>query len=318
MTKLGDTFVLSQEISITAAEEASRWSCPQIDVEHVFLALVINRGPAGDLLRSLGVDLARARAAVERTHADSIDSLGIRVGRLNPSPIVDPMTRGFAWSERAFAVWKQTSSSHDDVDLLARLIEEPSGLVTDVLAKLDLHPPTVQASIEKCRQHRDIARSSPQRHTVYHTSFIPASIGEVWALVADPLRRPEWDDTIASAEPAGPRCWNLYAAQRRPGGKARRVKVGYQRSQIHEIDSVPQAQIVWEVCLPDLGKDARKHLFSIDVARATGGTDLRLTWRFTPRTGLIGLITRVIAPVSAVMMRHQLIAATAKVSRAFR
>ena len=67
----------SHSLSLAAMEEASREGLRAADIEHMFLALVIDAQPAGHALRSLGIDLDSARRAVKEQHDAQLASLGI-------------------------------------------------------------------------------------------------------------------------------------------------------------------------------------------------------------------------------------------------
>lgn len=44
MSRLTDMFVLGQRIGVAAKEESSRYDLPQVDVDHVLLALLVGAG----------------------------------------------------------------------------------------------------------------------------------------------------------------------------------------------------------------------------------------------------------------------------------
>lgn len=55
----------AKQVLADAQQEAHRFGHDYSDTEHLLLGLIQNRGVAGDVLRELGVDLQRARSAVE-------------------------------------------------------------------------------------------------------------------------------------------------------------------------------------------------------------------------------------------------------------
>ena len=320
MTKLGAMFVLSHEISIATKEEAQRWGHPQIDVEHLFLALLINAGPPGEVLRDLGVDVAQARSAVEETHAAQVASLGLKIAPTAPGRLVDPMIGDTDWSPRAMAVLGEMSDSSDGLALLSAVIDEPSGLMAAVLARLDLEPASVHELITARREVQQNLDATPtrDRQTVSHSGFVPTPIEEVWALVADPLRRPEWDSSIGSVEPAGALVWTMWAAETMPDGKRRKVSPDLQRSRVREIARVSPERVVWETSWPARGQRTGSHVFAITLASVSGGTRIRLTWRLPRAGGWRGLAQRFRAPYLTLMTRMQLITTIAQISRCFR
>ena len=320
MTKLGAMFVLSHEISIATKEEAQRWGHPQIDVEHLFLALLINAGPPGEVLRDLGVDVAQARSAVEETHAAQVASLGLKIAPTAPGRLVDPMIGDMDWSPRAMAVLGEMSDSSDGLTLLSAVIDEPSGLMAAVLARLDLEPASVHELITARREVQQNLDATPTRdwQTVSHTGFVPAPIDEVWALVADPLRRPEWDSAIGRVEPAGPLVWSMWAAETMPDGKRRKVSPNLQRSRVRETARLSPERVIWETTWPARGQRTGTHAFAVDLAPKSGGTRLQLTWWLPRANGWRGVLQRSRAPWLQLMTRMQLIATSAQISRHFR
>ncbi|PPF56571.1 hypothetical protein C5C55_08665 [Rathayibacter sp. AY1C2] len=94
MSKLARVAQTTQALSLAAMEEASRAGLRIADLEHLFLALVINDQPAGEALRGMGVDLDDARRAVEEQHAAQLASLGIRASFPDTGRIVFHETAG--------------------------------------------------------------------------------------------------------------------------------------------------------------------------------------------------------------------------------
>lgn len=159
-----------------AKEEASRFLSHEIDIDHLFLALTIDAGPAGQSLRAVGVDIDSARRAVADTHSAQLASLGVDA-ELPQRPIHD--TNDVRMSKRAARILQQADSPDR---FLAALINEPSGLVNDILARLGIDPEDVTAQ-----------STTP---VPANSAFIPAEPDEVWALLADPERVSEWEPAV--------------------------------------------------------------------------------------------------------------------------
>ncbi len=150
MSRLTDAVVLSQQIVVTATEEAYRAGHAELDLDHLLVALTAVGGPAGEVLRSLGATVDRTRAAVAQVHADRLARAGV------PAPAAQPRDLprgggGLPWSPRADRVltagrWEMPSA--DDRPILRALVRDPSGFVAEALAVLDLDPDRVVAAAD--------------------------------------------------------------------------------------------------------------------------------------------------------------------------
>lgn len=110
MTKFTEAAATSQALSITAMEEASRFSQRTADLDHLFLALVLSEQTAGQLLRDMGVTLGAARQAVADTHSSQLASLGIHAELPQADRITFHESGGYEWSERASAILSAATS----------------------------------------------------------------------------------------------------------------------------------------------------------------------------------------------------------------
>ncbi|WP_086819900.1 Clp protease N-terminal domain-containing protein [Allokutzneria sp. NRRL B-24872] len=192
-------YVMAANLSVLARDETSRRGHPEVDVEHLFLALLLSGGGAGNTLRGLGITVERARAAVEAVHAERIASLGIEAPPIPTSPIREPGSREIYFSERAVEVVQ----ARDDIGILRALVDEPSGLVDAILRQLGLTADEVHQAAEAVPPQPKLPR------TAVHSGFIPAPVKTVWALLADPARRPEWDTAVVHAEPVTDSRWEM-------------------------------------------------------------------------------------------------------------
>ncbi|OKL54937.1 hypothetical protein BSZ39_01280 [Bowdeniella nasicola] len=107
MTKNTTALAAVHTLSLAAIEEASRRGEHAVGVEHLFLALVLNGQAAGQTLRSFGITLELARAAVDAQHADQLSLLGIHTQMPAPGPVTIHKTSGYEWSPGALEVIKR-------------------------------------------------------------------------------------------------------------------------------------------------------------------------------------------------------------------
>lgn len=312
MGRLTEAVLRSQEITRVAQEEASRWAHPRIDVEHLLLALLATPGAAGRVLRSLGVTLDRARAAVAEGHAERVAALGVEVPAPSPRPASDPAGIAARWTPRAEAVMRAVDDHRDDLGYLLAVVADPSGSADDLLRALDLEPTRVREAVDRQRATTSPVATprTPQRRgwdTVAHVGFVPAPREDVWELVRDPARLPERDSTVAAVEPATDGTWivRLVAGPRGP--------VGYR---LEVVDVVPGRTATWRTSWgPPTG--ARQEI-EFTLAETDGGTTLTAVARWRWPTGPRGLLAALVRPVRRGVMRQRLRATTGAISRAVR
>lgn len=174
MSRLTDMFVLGQRIGVAAKEESSRYDLPQVDVDHVLLALLVGGGPAGEVLRGQGLTLDAARGATEQVRAQHIARLGIVPPAADPRPIHDPSLGDIEWTRRAMKV---VSGNEDgsELGLLAGLLDEPSRLVAEVLGEAGIDPGAVRVALAEARAsagpRRPVGPTDPDWPAVTHTGF---------------------------------------------------------------------------------------------------------------------------------------------------
>lgn len=191
MTTLTELFENSQRLAITAAEEAERFGHPEIDVEHVFLALLVSETDAGRLLRGTGIGLAGARAAVQAEHGARLAALGIRGVPTHIRPIPADGPRDVSWNERALELFSEGGGDGSGLALLRSLVTDPGGFCAAVVARLGADPEAIVSTCEE-RRPADSAPRSDRRETSYDV-FVPAALEDVWALLDDPARLPGWE-----------------------------------------------------------------------------------------------------------------------------
>ncbi len=125
-TPLAETFRISRDVSVTAQEERLRSGHPAIDVDHLFLALLVVGGPAAALLTEHGISLQRAREAVAAVHRAQVASLGITVPPTPPRRM-QPDSEGVEFTDRALTVMQRTDPVSYQLEILVALLDEPSG-----------------------------------------------------------------------------------------------------------------------------------------------------------------------------------------------
>jgi len=322
MSKLGDLFVLGQQLSISAKEEASRYDLPQIDVDHLLLALLVSGGPAGELLRDFGVTLTDARRATEQVRTEHIARLGILSPTVSPRPIRDPSLGDSDWSPRALKVMSGPAEG-GELALLARLLDEPSSLAAAVLTEVGVDLSALRVGLidrqAASPSEPNGATADPGWRSVRHASFAPAPVADVWALVADPLRRPEWDTTIGTVIPLGPDRWELQAASVRPDGRPVRLYRNYSRWHYRCTAYEREEWVEWEIDLPDRRRNQPvRHRFSIHLRPVSGGTALELTLRWPRRGGWSGLRQIALGPAHRAVGTVTLVQYAAGISRTLR
>ncbi|KSW30108.1 Clp protease N-terminal domain-containing protein [Cellulomonas sp. B6] len=322
MGRLTEAVLRSQQISVAAKEEASRWHHPRIDVEHLLLALLVTPGAAGGVLRSLGVTLESARAAVERTHAARVTGLGVDVPELTAAPPSDPAVGPTLWTPRAEAVMRAVTDDGDDLGHLRALVTEPSGSVQDVLHELDLDAERVLAAADGRRTTTPLPTTRPAAprrgwDTVTHDAFVPAPRTDVWALVRDPERLPAWDRTVTSVEPVGDGAWAVLLAPTRTTIARRTRSPEQSRLGLHVVEQSPGRAVTWRWSWGTPRGTVRQEL-ELELDDVEGGTALRAVARWRRATGPVARLRAPLRPLRRFVMRQRLLATTGGISRALR
>ncbi|WP_156761445.1 SRPBCC family protein [Microbacterium karelineae] len=327
MSRLTRTYATGQTLSIAAMEEASRFRVHEVDIEHLFLALVISEQTAGQVLRGAGITLDAARAAVAEQHAAQIASLGIAARLPANGPIAIHESGHREWTERAIDVIVRSSprnTSGDASPILRALVTEPSGMIEEILARLGTTPEAVIARLddaEKIIEPRETNARARLART--GTAFVPATPDAVWELLTTPDRLPEWDTTVGRVEGDGD-AWTAWARTEHPDGTAIRVKPHLARQRAEDRADESARRVLWRFTFPDAPR-ANARIIDIAIESAAGGSELAITvgWECTARpAGLRRVIApvarRVLAPLRrwALWMQHQSVAAG--ISRALR
>lgn len=322
MSRLGDLFLLGQRVSIAAKEEASRYDHPQIDLDHLLLALLVGGGPAGELLRAQGLTLDAARRATEKVRADHIARLGVVPPAAAPRPIRDPSIGEIVWAPRALKVVNH-NDERGELGLLAGLLDDPSRLAAEVLTEGGVDLDALRRALAESRPAapptRVTAPADPGWTGVTHGGFVPAPVGDVWALVADPARRPEWDHAVGTVSPIGPEVWETTAATTQPDGRPAHPRPGSVRAHHRLTAYEPEKLVEWEVTLPDQqrGWPVRQRL-RIGCAPVAGGTTVELTLCWPRRRGWRRLRQLLLTPASRTVITLTLVHYVFAISRRLR
>lgn len=289
MSKFTDMADTSHRLSLTAMEEASRYGQRTADIDHMLLALTVNEQIAGHVLRGLGITLEAAREAVEHQHAAQLASLGVTATTLEPGPIVFHETGGYEWGDRSLTVIKRASERGkrgDAAAILRELVAEPSGLIVEILSRLNSSPEAVLVALDEVEF---IPTHSPGRTrdgalTRSAETFVPAPLSEVWELVADPSRLSEWDQNLGGVAATGTLAgvrpgdrWEGWAPTERPDGKPLSIRPELRRQTVELGACTPESLVEWRVTYPD-AELANTRVTRIELALAAGGTHLTVTY----------------------------------------
>ena len=302
MSRFTQMLATGYSVSINAAEEASRFGVPAVDIEHVLLALAIDEGTAGQVLRRAGITLDAARRAVEERHRDHLASIGVRAELPGDGRIRFLEQGGLDWTDRALNLISRAGGKHTSSDataVLRELLGEPSGTVGELLARLGTSAGEVRAQLDEAASIRAHDAPPARRLGRSHTVFVPSPIGEVWALVSTAARLPEWDLTLASVVADGD-AWVGIAPTTRPDGKPLKVHVGTTRQIIERI-SAANHRVEWLFTFPDaVGANQRSVIVSLE--ESAGGAQVTVDFAWIRGSGPRGL-RRVIAPLARFVAR---------------
>ncbi|WP_051297725.1 SRPBCC family protein [Brevibacterium album] len=243
MSRLISAAATMQTLSLTAMEEASRGGERTAGVDHLFLALMVTEQTAGQVLRSIGITLPAAREAVAAQHDAQLASLGIRTEAPAPGGITFHETHGYEWGEGALAVIRRSSEGGrrgDAAAVLRELLDEPSGFVEAVLQRLGTTPESVRTRLDEAeglpfREPREAFE--PGALSGKCEGFAPATASQVWEMLADPARMPEWEPGIGSVEDVPPQPvvgtqWTAHALRERPDGSPLRVRPQHRTARV--------------------------------------------------------------------------------------
>jgi hypothetical protein len=323
MSRFTDAAATMQTLSLAAMEEASRFGMRDADVDHLLLALTLDAGIAGQVLRSLDLTLDRARAAVAAEQAEPLAELGVSVtGQDDQSRIVFHETSGYTWTDRAVDVLKRASSggrNGDSASVLRTLLEEPSGLIEQIVGRVGIRPSDIVARLDAVagiRRDEDAARPSLQGT---HSAFVPASVDEVWTLLSDAQRLPQWESMIAEVTPGrSDREWDAVTRRVAPDGRPLKVKDDMNRQRAELVRYDEPFAVSWRLTYPEARANAR--VVSFELEPAAGGTQVRITFGWERDAGRRGIpfVRALLRPIARFVIFIQLTQISSAISRVFR
>ena len=310
-------------------EEASRLGLREADIEHLFLALVINDQSAGRALRSIGIDLDGARRAVEAQHEAQLASLDIEASFPEAGRIVFHQTAGYEWSKRASDLIARSGGKDKNGDaaaVLRELVAERSGLIADILDRLGTTSDALLKHLDQFdspdEKTAPAAVKVKGRVSGSSQTFVPAPIEEVWAFLADPTRVPEWEMSVGSIDCADQDAtlgmvWQGRAPTRGPDGKPVKVRPEFRRRSVELIQAHRPDRVAWRFTYPDTSR-SRPILTEFILAATAGGTQTTITtswFRYRGWRRLVGLPLR---PIQKFLVWITLFQTGSAISRAFR
>lgn len=329
MSKFVRVAQTSQSLSLAAMEEASRLGLRTADIEHLFLALVINDQSAGRALRDLGIDLDTARRAVEEQHAAQLASLGIEASFPEAGRIVFHETDGYEWSRRASDLIARSADEDkagDAAAVLRELVAEPSGLIADILERLGTAPDALLEQLDALDSSTPAtapaAAAMRGRISGSTETFVPASIERVWDYLTDPTNVPHWEMSVGSIEDARQDVavggvWTALARERRPDGKPVKVKPKFRRRRIELVAAHRSERIAWSFAYPDAPR-SNSVLTEFSLAPTNGGTQVSITTSWSRRPGWRRVVGLPLRPIQKFIVWITLFQIGGALSRAFR
>lgn len=294
MSRFARAAATMHTLSLASMEEASRFGVRDADIDHLLLALTIDPDTGGQVLRSMGVGLEAARAAVAAQHSAQLDLVGVTSGADGTGRIVFHETTGYEWTDRALAVLKDASTGDrvgDSAAVLRSLTSEPSGLIAEILHRLDVDPEALTSRLDEVQRLRLSQQDSSDAAalTGSRSIFVPATLDDVWALLSSATRIPEWDQGIAAidGDDSTTDTWNATTATTTPDGKPIPVKAEFLRQRVHLVHREERVGVQWRFTRPDAAR-SNPRLVAFGLEHAAGGMQLgvTLTWETArPRRG---------------------------------
>lgn len=146
MSSTTDSSIQGYLLLIAAAEEAARAGHAAVDVEHLFLGLLVSGGTSTPLLTATGIDLAAARRAVRELQRLDLGSLGISF-EVPVGPDRDRFgdgTEDLPLTEPARRAVRRQSTKHTDAAVLEALLVDQRGAVRRLLEHMGVDAETVR------------------------------------------------------------------------------------------------------------------------------------------------------------------------------
>lgn len=323
MSRFAAAAATMQTLSLAAMEEASRVGVHDADLEHLFLALTLDPGDGGQVLRAAGVTLDAARAAIAAEQRERLASLGVAAAPPREERIVFHETDGYAWTDRAASVLAEASNGPADggsAGVLRRLVAEPSGTIEALLRRLSLDGDDLRTRLDEVATLRRASRAAApatRGASGSLSAFIPAPLDAVWALVGDGARLSEWDAAVAAVSPTDDGGWAATAPTEAPDGRPLRMKPERRRLRIRPEGVEPPVAVTWRLSYPD-ARRSNERVVRFVLEPAAGGTQAHITCGWERTDGRRSLIGRLLRPLARLLIFVQLTQISSGVSRVFR
>lgn len=308
MSRISAVLAASQTLSMTGFEEASRFDRATADLDDLLIALVRDDGAGGQALRAAGLTLAGARGAISATHAEQLRGIGVDIA---------PPGRGNArldgagardWSPRAARVLQNAPASRAfSLSVLRTLLDEPSGFISEVLARSDVDTTALQHAMQASAE----APSGQTYESTTHlresaAAFVAASPADVWRWLIAPDNVAHWSGANTRIAPTGADdVWEAHALERTADGKPSHTKPALRRRRVHLIERACPIVARWELDFPDAPR-ANTQIIGFELAPAAGGTRLTVTVEWVNRSGVRrSPLARLLRPLMRRVTRFQ-------------
>lgn len=295
------------EMRVLADQERTRLGHPEIDLEHLLLALIGIGGPVAEAVAAGGADIRDARRALAGLHAERLAALGVRLSepagapRRGWLPSAAPLTR-----RAQLALERAARRERPEAALFETLRREPSGHIALLLQRLGCPGPLPEPPEGSTLDRSSEAQTAPAPRNlewVLHRAFVPDTPGRLWRLLSDPARWLEWNGwQHASAIEAQPGILRVEAAH-----APRRGHPGWNRSEYTVARFEPERLVQWERSWPEAPRRVVQAL-RIELEPAPAGTRILLATRMErlDRRGPRAALSRPLAGLRRWIMRGYL------------
>lgn len=291
-------------VLLAADEEAARAGHAEVDVDHLLLGLLATGGTAARALSAAGLDLGAARRAQVAVQQEDLAALGVTADVPPPASgrTYATGTAGLRWSDRARRALAELPDSASDTGLLTAVLADEQGPARRLLARAGIDAAAVLAAARAADEQAEPepTAAGPAGWTAVHDQAVAVPRADVWRVVADPQRRPEWDDSVALVRRVHGRSFEALDALARTLAPAGEPVADPGLVSTHVLTAVEEGRLLeWEVRYP-----ARGHTEWLRVELADDGAGCRVTLRH--RDGAARGWARLLAPLAAWSMRARL------------
>jgi hypothetical protein len=281
---------------VTAAnDEAARAGHGAVDVDHLLLALLVSGGAATQILSRAGLDLATARTALVEVQRQDLSSLGVSTP---VPPALARHTYGVAtaalpWSGRARRALATSIEEGPDTKVLRAVLDDAHGPARRLLEQAGIDASAVLTAALAPGHPAgpgSLAPEGSRNWTSSHTRTVAVPRTDLWRVVRDPRRRPEWDDSVASVQVRDERSFQtLDVLARTLAGPDRPIEDPGLVS-THLVTDRQEGRLVeWETRYPHRG---HTEWFRVELEDDGAGSRLTLRSAFSPPRGFLGLFSR--------------------------